>query len=94
MYASFGTEYGIIAHAEERAIWSGSPVDGEWVWRSPEGITQRETRPFSVTIELADDVVPGTYETFVDAWSFAFEPAVFSLPQRDVRETIPVVVRS
>lgn len=88
------TEYEIVDHTEEGGTWSGSAVDGEWVWRSPEGIPQGVTRSFSVTIELADDVAPGTYETFVDAWSFAFGPAVFSLPQLDERETTSVVVRS
>jgi hypothetical protein len=86
------TEYEIVEHAEEGGTWSGSAVDGEWVWNSPDGITQGETRSFSVTIELSDDVAPGTYETFVDAWSFAFGPAVFALPQLDERETVSVVV--
>lgn len=88
------TEYEVVGHAEEPATWSGSAVGGEWGWRSPGGITQEVTRLFAVTIELADDVAPGTYETFIDAWSFAFGPAILSLPQRDVRETISVVVRS
>lgn len=88
------TEYEVIGHSEKQATWSGSAVGGEWVWRSPDGITQGEMRAFSVTIDLADDVAPETYEVFVDAWSFALGPAVLSLPQLDERETIAVAVRS
>lgn len=86
------TEYQIVEHFEEGGTWSGSAVDGEWVWSSPDDITQGDTRPFSVTIELADDVMPGTYGVFVDAWSFASRLAVLSLPQLDERETISVIV--